>query len=320
MENKVSRTTLPVALNARQVRINPEKIPELAGILKRRGLASLRWPALLRLPGASDREMLNFLFILDALNFSFWPDKEEERWEVEYEGEVYSGFNALAVALRKSFELWVPITDFRHWAKMDEERFFMKFYGRNRMPLLAERLEIVRSVGRKMLKKYDGQAGNLISAANGSALLLAYRVADEFESFRDCATYNKKPVWFLKRAQIFAADVWGYFGGQNFGRFRDINKLTSFADYRVPQVLEHYGVLEYNPELKEKLRRQELLAPGSPEEVEIRAVMIWAVEYLKGELGLNAVQTDWLLWNEAQQLKKLNAFKLPHHRTRTIYY
>jgi hypothetical protein len=319
--NKVLHSTLPVVFNAKQVRINHEKAKALAQRLKLRDLDSaLRWPSSLTLPGASDSETLNFLFILNALNFSFWPDKEEDRWEIEYQGRAYSGFYALAMAMRKSYELWVPITDFRHWVEIDEAGLAIKFWGKNEIPMLAERLRVARSVAGVMLKNYGGQAKNLVASANGSGLELAYRIADEFESFRDCALYNGSQVWFLKRAQIFVGDVWGYFGGQKSRHFNDINELTAFADYRVPQVLEYYGVLEYGPELKKKLRRRELLASGSEEEVEIRAVMIWAVELLKKELGLNAVQTDWLLWNEAQRLKKLNLFKLPHHRTRTVFY
>ena len=39
-------------------------------------------------------------------------------------------------------------------------------------------------------------------------------------------------VKFLKRAQIFAADVWHRFKGQGYGEFHDIDSLTMFADYR----------------------------------------------------------------------------------------
>ena len=39
-------------------------------------------------------------------------------------------------------------------------------------------------------------------------------------------------VSFLKRAQIFVADVWMRFGGRGYGEFHDIDSLTMFADYR----------------------------------------------------------------------------------------
>ena len=39
-------------------------------------------------------------------------------------------------------------------------------------------------------------------------------------------------VYFLKRAQIFVADVWHRFEGRGYGEFHDIDSLTMFADYR----------------------------------------------------------------------------------------
>jgi hypothetical protein len=39
-------------------------------------------------------------------------------------------------------------------------------------------------------------------------------------------------VFFYKRAQIFAADVYGAFGGRGLGAFNDADRLTCFADYR----------------------------------------------------------------------------------------
>lgn len=61
-------------------------------------------------------------------------------------------------------------------------------------------------------------------------------------------------VCFYKRAQIFAADVWGAFGGQGAGAFSDIGALTMFADYRVPAQLRTMGLLEYSPELARRVR------------------------------------------------------------------
>jgi hypothetical protein len=46
---------------------------------------------------------------------------------------------------------------------------------------------------------------------------------------------NRKNVRFLKRAQICVADLWAAFNGEGFGQFDDIEKITMFADYRVPR-------------------------------------------------------------------------------------
>lgn len=40
-----------------------------------------------------------------------------------------------------------------------------------------------------------------------------------------------------------------------------------FPDYRVPQILNHYGILEYTAELQEKIDKKVPLLSGSPEEI-----------------------------------------------------
>jgi hypothetical protein len=44
----------------------------------------------------------------------------------------------------------------------------------------------------------------------------------------------------MKRAQILIADVWACFNGEAYGAFADIDTITMFADYRVPQVCSQF--------------------------------------------------------------------------------
>lgn len=68
----------------------------------------------------------------------------------------------------------------------------------------------------------------------------------------------------------------------------------------------------------------EVLAPGSDEEVEIRACTVVAVERLRAALearsnGSNvpsSVELDWWLWEEGEKRRDQET----HHRTVTIYY
>jgi hypothetical protein len=129
-------------------------------------------------------------------------------------------------------------------------------------------------------------------------------------------------VFFYKRAQIFAADLYGAFKGKEWGQFTDIHKLTAFADYKLPQVLRHLGILNYGQSLAQKVDQKVLLGPGSQGEVEIRANTVWSVELIRQELerkgkGLKAFEIDWILWNLGQRAE----FKVrPYHRTATVFY
>jgi len=53
------------------------------------------------------------------------------------------------------------------------------------------------------------------------------------------------------------------FSGKGLGEFTNINKLTMFADYRVPQALEYFGILRYSSELKSVLEKGTILKNGS---------------------------------------------------------
>jgi hypothetical protein len=267
-----------------------------------------------------------YLLVLDSLNFCFWAPEGKPKWEIDYEGEPLSGYYALAAALKRAFEAGQPFDDPGFLARLSPDRLREILGGRGELQLLNQRCEVLNELGRVLLERYEGRrasrAARLVEAAGGSAVELARLLARELGSFRDEAEYKGRRVFFYKRAQIFPADLWLAFSGQSWGSFRDIGELTAFADYKLPQVLRQLGILRYSPGLAERIDRLEPLPPGSPEEVEIRANTIWAVELLREELArlgraLMAVELDWLLWEMGQRPE----FKQrPHHRTVTIFY
>ena len=53
-----------------------------------------------------------------------------------------------------------------------------------------------------------------------------------------------------------------------------------FADYRVPQILRHLGIFEYSDQLSQKIDSLQELPYSCPEEVEIRAATVVAVEMI----------------------------------------
>jgi len=84
-----------------------------------------------------------------------------------------------------------------------------------------------------------------------------------------------------KRAQIFAADLWGAFKGQGYGEFHDIGSVTIFADYIVPAVLRQLGVLKYSSALMNTIEANNEIVSGTEEEVELRACSVYAVEKMR---------------------------------------
>jgi Queuosine salvage protein len=279
------------------------------------------WEPQFHFDGASE-SMVFYLLVLDTVNFCFWPGEDKPRWEIPYRSGWLSGYYALAVALKTALESAIPLADAEYLASLTTEQFQGILGGRGELQLMPERLENLRALGELLLREYKGRASHLVQAAGGSAVSLARILAEKLNSFRDIADYQGKKVYFYKRAQLFAADLHGAFGGEEWGSFRDMGELTSFADYKLPQVLRHAGVLTYEPDLASKVDQMIYLDPGSPDEVEIRANTIWAVELIREELNqrgkdFRAFEIDWLLWTLGQR-DEVRA--KPYHRTVTIFY
>jgi hypothetical protein len=83
-------------------------------------------------------------------------------------------------------------------------------------------------------KEYDFSVIRLIEEAKNSAAGLVNLLAAKFSCFRDEARFERKKVRFLKRAQIFVADLWAAFDGESYGRFGDIDTITMFAGWSHP--------------------------------------------------------------------------------------
>jgi hypothetical protein len=166
-----------------------------------------------------------------------------------------------------------------------------------------------------------GSFSSFVAAADRSADRLVLQLA-ELPYFRDRARHHGHEVLFFKRAQLSAADLAREFGGQGPGRFDDLDRLTAFADNLVPHVLRIDGVLRFEPELVARIDRNELLAAGCAEEVEIRAAGVHAVELLRDELAergrvVRSSRLDEVLWTRGGAAR----FKAhPRHRTRSVFY
>jgi hypothetical protein len=317
----VLASTRFVVDNSRYVTIDHDQVNAVADQVANRAAAPTTYDCSRHLCGTNP-EVANFVLVLDTLNFSFWPDPGQRRWEVVVDGRRLDGYWALVAALRRAVDEAVPILNARFLQNIPASTLADVLRGDGEIPLLAERAEALREVGRGLLERDDGWFANTITRAGQSAVSLADLLAAEFSSFADVATYGGQSIRFLKRAQICASDVYGASGGRDWGDLSDLDGLTAFADYKVPQVARRLGILHYTEALASTVDCLQPLPPGSEGEVEIRAATIWAVEYLRRALvqrgrHLRAFEIDWHLWELGQTLPPDTR---PYHRTRTVYY
>ena len=100
--------------------------------------------------------------------------------------------------------------------------------------------------------------------------------------------------------------------------------MLGCADYKIPQVLRHFGILEYSEKLADIIDNERLIEHDTEMEIEIRAGMIYAIELIKDELLIQGVemssaQIDNVLWR-ASKTGDFKQSAKPYHLTKTIDY
>ena len=104
----------------------------------------------------------------------------------------------------------------------------------------------------------------------------------------------------------------------NVNKITNLDMLTAYADYKLPQLLRMYGVINYEKSLAEKIDALIEIVHDSREEIEIRSATIWAIELLRQRINtLTAGEIDNTIWLLSQGIQ--NETK-PYHHSRTIFY
>jgi len=242
----------------------------------------------------SPRDVATYLLCVDTVNFgSGWFPTLRKR-------PGCSGYFTVAWAIADRFRADGAWTTAELLAMTADE--IARTLGQERdHELMALYAQALRSLGAFL---GDRDALALVAEARGSAQRLAALLADGMALFADHG--------FYKRAQIAPSDL----ALAEVARFRDLDRLTIFADNLVPHVLRCAGVLHYDDALAAHVDGGRLLPPGR-EEREIRACAVHACELIAGRLGTTARDLDNALWSHGQAPE----FKAtPRHRTRTVYY
>ncbi len=293
-----------VALRAHHVRINVPAIPGYATAVPSTTPAQPDPDVHLR--SGTREERAAFWLTLDAINFgSGWFPTLRKR-------PARSGYFTIAVGVGERFAGTGPWSSQELAAITAAE--LARTLGQDPDHELMELFAVsLRNLGHHVQEDLAGSFAALVDSASGSAAALVERLAG-WECFADTSVYEELEVPFLKRAQIAAADL----HRAGVAAFDDLGRLTMFADNLVPHVLRLDGVLDFDPALVRRIEAGELIEHGSPEEVEIRACALHAVELITAALpGATAARVDQELWLRGQTPR----YKaVPRHRARCTAY
>jgi len=271
------------------VRIVEGEIEAYAAALPPAGELPAPDPATFLVEGERERRIA-FVLCLDAINFGsgWWPTIRKR--------PGHSGYFTIAAGLTERFRergAWEP----RELTELDAGGVAAILGQDPGHPLMAQYAASLSDVGAHLLADHGGDFEALVEAAGGSAPSLATLLAG-WDAFADASTYDGRSVPFFKRAQIAAADL----NRAGVAELAGEERLTAFADNLVPHVLRLDGVLSLDPELERAIEEGELLVHGSPEEVELRACAVHAVELLSAASGgrLCPAEVDAALWNRGR--------------------
>src|SRR3990167_1085828 len=267
--------------------------------------------------GGTDEQNIGFIIVYNTLNFCFWG---EPKWTIEINGQSYDGSAGLLRAVIRAVDEGYNLVDPEYLSRIREKDLAQILRGNILIPLFFERLSLLQRLGALVLEKFEGKFSKILDIAENDAVEIVLTLANDLpEIFNDVAN----EVRFYKRAQLVPGMISDLTKiGIVSRRIENLDKLTAFADYKVPQLLRKYGILEYSSKLADKIDNKIEIPAGSKEEVEIRAATIWAVELVTKALKpifpqATAAKIDGVFWFRGQ-IKSPN--DKPYHRTRTIWY
>ena len=253
------------------------------------------------------RKVINFLLLYHTIgNFCFWGDP---KWEIDTDKGKLDGSYAI---------MYILLEKFKHDNNFNIsfEQFSDLLKGNVEIPLLRERYDCLV----KMNTYLDGIAKDFydeIKYYRDDISLLNY-ILNNFDYFNDECTYRKERVYFYKRAQLLVSDILhirSILENVNV----DYSNLRGCADYKIPQVMRCFGMIDFNEELSDIVDNFIELDYGSEMEVEIRANDLVVIDYIYKKLDGKVSRMDindyiWLLGQDKSKIIK------PYHRTKTIFY
>ncbi len=322
--HKILDSVAKVVLSSKEVSINHEAIHQFCQTAKKDDLKFKLALENFILPGNNSVEReIAFCIVLEALMFSFWSDPQ---WCIHFSGKEYSGSIGMEMALKRALSEGVDILNPETLQNLSLESFGYIFRGNIEIPLAHERLQFLQKLGKIIIEKFNGTFTHIITLAQGNAeKIVGILVGDFAEIFADEGIYNNQKVYFYKRAQLVPIYLYqlSLIKSLPFS-ITGIEWLTGLADYKIPQLLREFNILNYSPNLSNKINSKIEFEFGSEEEVEIRANCIWAIHILTqkvkekfSDYRVADIQVNELLWN---QRSKITAYAKPYHRVRSIWY
>ncbi len=314
MLDKVLETNNFVVDNAQYVKINYDKAEKLIDELLKFDNVHYLTKVPYGVYDMDTKDIINFLLIYDSIDFSFWGNP---KWTISTNRKKLDGGIALLHCIFNLFNGRDSIDVYQQIEKMTLEEFENVLKGNIDIPLLKERYKIVTDIAKVVNTKMNGNFYDYIKDMNTDQEIFK-TIISNFNGFDDTRIYKDKTIYFYKLAQLLTSDILHVIENKE-KRDVDYSNLLGCADYKIPQVMESFEILEYDEELLSLLETKTEIAENSEYEVEIRASMIVVINYIYEKIGrkIDRIDINDFIWSKGQD--KTKKYK-PYHLTRTTSY
>ncbi|MFT7433450.1 MAG: hypothetical protein ACI9TY_001085 [Alphaproteobacteria bacterium] len=249
-----------------------------------------------------------FLFVTTAINFCYWTKDENGFNHWCYQGNP---------KLKGSSGMAQMMVDFYnagqfpgvHLNESETLSFYEKALTDLSIPYARQRAEVMATLAdvgkfKTFLARsyfiHDGSYTFTTETAAELARLYGHAYGDAF----------------LKKAQLFYGMLAANFNARSWAVDTE---LTAYADYRIPQVLRHMGVLEYDDALALVVDSETLIDKCGPMEKFIRAATVIACQQLAKEAGVTEADVNAYLFLKTRDQAFMNGIA-PFHLCVTIDY
>lgn len=304
------------------VEIDDAALERVAATITPEQLLTPRWDSL-AIPRLSPPAMIDFFFVMNSLNFSFWPLPGRPRWRVNWRGEIQRGAFALFAALSRALEESMPILEPTFLKELSQDQVGKILRGEDgiEIPMLKERTRALNELGDVLCASGKSGISKLLLDLPEDAGDVVYELMCRFPSFNDRIRYQGAPLLFAKRVQLAVAMCYGRLADQGSIRLTNVAQLTLFPDYRLPQALRTLGIIRYPESLARLVDTEQLIPAGNDVETEIRLATVICGKLMVNKLqqripAASALNLDYYLWQQARTAPK----QKPYHLTRTIFY
>jgi len=117
-------------------------------------------------PQTANYHSVDWVFFLDALNFSFWnfSSGKHQQYLVTYKDVTYTGYLAFCAATCRTLDSGVPLTTPTYYATITEEKLNSFLMGDDQVPcpLIKERVACLHEIAKVLNEKYENTFVNCI--------------------------------------------------------------------------------------------------------------------------------------------------------------